>query len=75
MNVNKDDLLLKLKDYQRFLVTLLILASYLYMGAIINTYIQPNHHSPYLYMLSLILIVLASIFLYKTIRIRKELQD
>lgn len=54
---DKERLELKLKDYQLFIATLLIVGSYLYMGAIINTYIRPSGDGEALFTLSLILVV------------------
>ncbi|WP_106497070.1 YrhC family protein [Lentibacillus sp. Marseille-P4043] len=42
MDSKTKELELKLKDYQRFIITLLIISIYLYMGAIMDTYIRPK---------------------------------
>ncbi|MFD1038563.1 YrhC family protein [Virgibacillus byunsanensis] len=75
MNENIEFLQLKLKDYQRFIVTLLILSSYLYMGAIINTYIQPSSDGNALFNLSFTITIVAMFFFYKKHRIKKKLED
>ncbi|MYL46658.1 hypothetical protein GLV94_13490 [Virgibacillus halodenitrificans] len=48
------DLENQLIDYKRFVSALLILSSYLYMGGIIKTYLQPTSHGGILFLLSLI---------------------
>ncbi|MFD1362977.1 YrhC family protein [Lentibacillus salinarum] len=56
----------KLKDYRRFTATLLILASYLYMGAIINTYIHYSSDGKGLIILAFLTAVMAGWFARRT---------
>lgn len=54
MKDKKKELENQLIDYQRFVSALLILSSYLYMGGLIKTYLQPSSHGGILFLLSLI---------------------
>ncbi|QDP40685.1 YrhC family protein [Radiobacillus deserti] len=42
MEENRKLLKAKIEDYSRFLITLLIVSSYFYIGMLINTYLEPN---------------------------------
>lgn len=66
---------LKWKDYQRFTAVLLILSSYLYMGAIINTYMQPSSNGDMLFVLSLAGIITGIILAVKQLNIKKEIEN
>ncbi|MFD2630909.1 YrhC family protein [Oceanobacillus kapialis] len=63
---------LKMKDYRRFIAVLLILSSYLYMGAIINTYLKPSAHGDILFVLSLGGIVTGIVLAVKQLNIKKK---
>ncbi|MEC5422174.1 YrhC family protein [Virgibacillus sp. C22-A2] len=66
---------LKLKDYQRFIAALLILSCYLYMGAVINTYISPSSDGVILLYLSLTSVVSGIILYFQKYRIERELEN
>ncbi|QKY69530.1 YrhC family protein [Lentibacillus sp. CBA3610] len=74
MQHHENELKLKLKDYHRFSVTLLILASYLYMGAIINTYIHYSPDGSGLTILSFAAVTIAGWFSLQTHRLKIKLQ-
>ncbi|HLR61088.1 MAG TPA: YrhC family protein [Lentibacillus sp.] len=64
----------KLADYRRFTVTLLILASYLYMGAVINTHINYSADGKALTLLSFASAAIAGWFSFRTRRLGGKLQ-
>ncbi|WP_010531070.1 YrhC family protein [Lentibacillus jeotgali] len=64
----------KLADYRRFTVTLLILAVYLYIGAVINTYINYSADGKALTILSFTLAAIAGWFSFLTRRLSEECQ-
>ncbi|WP_042223383.1 YrhC family protein [Oceanobacillus manasiensis] len=66
---------LKSKDYHRFIAVLLILSSYLYMGAIINTYMKPSGNGDLLFVLSLGGIATGIILAIKQLNIKKEIEN
>ncbi|SFA69646.1 YrhC-like protein [Lentibacillus halodurans] len=65
----------KLKDYHRFAVTLLILGTYLYMGAIINTYFHYSPDGKGLSVLSFAAIIMAGWFHIRTHHIKIKQQE
>lgn len=75
MNLNIEQLELKLKDYRRFIVTVLILASYLYMGAIINTYIRYSPDGRSLTILAFAATVAAGWLIYQSHRVKIKIQE
>ncbi|MFB4166554.1 YrhC family protein [Virgibacillus sp. JSM 102003] len=75
MKLNIEQLELKLKDYRRFTATLLILASYLYMGAIINTYIRQSPDGSSLTLLSFATTVVAGWLIYQSHRMKIKIQE
>ncbi|TFJ94039.1 YrhC family protein [Lentibacillus salicampi] len=66
---------LKLKDYRRFTATLIILSSYLYMGAIINTYIHYSPDGRGLTVLSFAVALVAGWLGFRTHRLKIKLQQ
>lgn len=69
------DLQLKLKDYQRFISTLIILSSYLYMGAVINIYLQPTNNGITFIYLTIIAILSTTVLLYKYNQIKTDVEE
>lgn len=59
------ELTLKLKDYQRFVSTLIILSCYLYMGALINLYLRPSGHGMTFIYLTIASVLSSIVFLYR----------
>ncbi|MCD5323660.1 MULTISPECIES: YrhC family protein [Pontibacillus] len=73
--MNKDDLKARMEDYSRFIVTLLILSVYFYLGTIITTYLTESNYE--LLMMGLTTISISAAFVY-TMRWKKcsqKLQD
>lgn len=66
---------LKLIDYERFIIVLITLSCYLYMGAIITTYFQPSDQSTTLFYLTCALIIVTSIFLYRYKKIKDIVEN
>ncbi|SDQ47702.1 YrhC-like protein [Virgibacillus subterraneus] len=75
MKLNIEQLELKLKDYRRFTATLLILASYLYMGAIINTYIRQSPDGSSLTLLAFATTFVAGWLIYHSHRLKIKIQE
>ncbi|WP_164668533.1 YrhC family protein [Virgibacillus doumboii] len=74
MKDNKDQLNIKLKDNQRFIATLLILASYLYIGAFINTYIKLSPDGSGLTILAFAITILAGILTFQSHRMKIKIE-
>ncbi|WP_176555820.1 YrhC family protein [Virgibacillus ndiopensis] len=74
MNKRKE-LELKLKDYKRFMITLLLLSIYLYLGAVIDTYIQPTNDGDFLFNLSFGMTVIVSLFGLRFRRLKAKLEE
>lgn len=70
MEMKVKKLKLKAKDYKHFSIVFLILSTYLYMGAVNNTYFQPSSDGNLLFYLSLTMIgiVLLCHYRYKKIK-------
>ncbi|HLS07606.1 YrhC family protein [Lentibacillus sp.] len=75
MQRQRQHLDLKLKDYRRFTVTLMILASYLYMGAIINTYIDYSPDGKGLTILSFLAAFTAGWLSFRAHRLKLKLRE
>lgn len=54
----------KIEDYQRFVITLIILATYFYMGIIISVYIEESGNANLLAILALTSLTIAGWFSY-----------
>ncbi|CDQ39493.1 MULTISPECIES: YrhC family protein [Virgibacillus] len=65
----------KFKDYQRFIGALLILASYLWLGAMINTFIRPSNDGPVLLILAFLSVVLGIGLAFKQKQIKQEIEE
>lgn len=65
----------KWRDYRRFSLTLLIISSYLYMGGIIDTYIQPAADGTVLFLLSLLMGIAGGFALRKAHKIKASLEE
>lgn len=74
----KDNYLEKLellrKDIDRYIATLIILSSYFYIGAIINTFLKPSNDSIPLFMLTILTIVSTVVCLYKQHHVIKKIE-
>jgi len=68
------NLKLKAKDSKRFCIVFLILSTYVYMGAINNTYIAPASDGTSLFYLSLVLIGIGSLFFYRYNKIKTKIK-
>nr|WP_255637602.1 YrhC family protein [Virgibacillus salarius] len=64
----------KLKDFQRFIGTLLILSSYLYLGAIINTFMRPSTDGKILMLLAFVTVLSGILLATKQRKIKIELE-
>ena len=65
----------KIEDYSRFLITLIILSVYFYLGMIITTFLEPSEHSNILIVLLLGSTALAGWFAYLLQQWKKQLND
>ncbi|RYG74770.1 hypothetical protein EU245_00895 [Lentibacillus lipolyticus] len=72
---HKEKLETKLKDFRRFTATLLILASYLYMGTVINTYIHYSPDGIGLAVLAFAVTVAAGLFIIYSHQLKQKIQD
>ncbi|MFC4558896.1 YrhC family protein [Virgibacillus kekensis] len=75
MNLKEQHLELKLKDYRRFVGTLLILASYLYLGSIIYLYVRQSSDGNFLVLMSLGAVLSAGWFLYRSHRLKAKINE
>ncbi|MGY0694304.1 YrhC family protein [Virgibacillus sp. FSP13] len=75
MEPKTKELELKLKDYHRFIITLLIISIYLYMGAVMDTYINPKADGGLLTGFSFGMVVVAAGFIMKFRKIKAMLED
>lgn len=75
MNKEKKQLIEKQKDCRRFMVVLLIIGSYLYLGAVTTTYIQPANGGTLLFILSLLTILSGLGYGYTSLKIKKQLDQ
>ncbi|WP_171038038.1 YrhC family protein [Aquibacillus sediminis] len=65
----------KIKDYSRFLITLLILSVYFYLGMIINTFLVPSEQSGLLIILMLSSLSFAGLFAFLISKWNKQLKQ
>ncbi|WP_170840821.1 YrhC family protein [Oceanobacillus limi] len=65
---------LKLKDYLRFIASLIILGTYLFFGGIINVYIQPSENGAELFYLSFALLLIGLGLSFKYIKLKKTIE-
>lgn len=75
MDINKRQLMLKQKDFTRFMAVLLIMGSYLYLGAVTVTYIQPANGGSLLFILSLLTVLSGLGYGYAAIKIKIQLEN
>ncbi|GGB28768.1 hypothetical protein GCM10011409_02550 [Lentibacillus populi] len=69
------ELEIKLKDYRRFIMTLLIVSIYLYMGSVMDTYIQSKGDGAILTGLSFAMTAAATLFVLKYRKLKLQLED
>ena len=65
----------KIEDYKRFILTLIILSFYFYIGTLITTYIHPNKFNSVLLMLTGASIVASMMFVVKWKKFNKQYQE
>lgn len=65
----------KMEDYKRFIMTLIILSFYFYIGSLINLYIEPKDGGPLLMLLSGVSITAALVFIMKWKKCNKVVQE
>lgn len=75
MDIELTKLKQKIEDYSRFLITLLILSVYFYLGMIINIFIEPTDKSTILIVLLISSISLAGWYCYLLNKWRKQMQQ
>ncbi|GAA0442803.1 hypothetical protein GCM10008983_19900 [Lentibacillus halophilus] len=75
MKHHKEKLALKLQDFRRFTATLFILAIYLYMGTIINTYIDYSPNGKGLALLTMAVTVAAGLFIIQSHRLKIKMSE
>lgn len=73
MNDRIKDLQLKLIDYRRFILTLFLLGTYLYIGAMMTTYIQHSSDGLILFIFSLAFAIAMIGFIRGYFRIKSKL--
>ncbi|WP_188453584.1 YrhC family protein [Virgibacillus oceani] len=71
----RKELELKLKDYKHFIITLLLLSIYLYLGAVINTYVQPANDGEFLFNLSFGITLVIILFGLRFRRLKAKLEE
>lgn len=75
-SMNKiEKLKIKAKDNKRFCIIMLILSTYVYMGAVNNTYIEPASDGTFLFYLSLALVGSGLLFLYRHNKIKSKIKE
>ncbi|AUJ26185.1 MULTISPECIES: YrhC family protein [Virgibacillus] len=72
---NKQRLKYKYIDYQRFIGVLLILSMYLFLGAIINTYLRPSEDGIVLIGLTLVSLGAGFWLAYQQRQIKRKLDE
>lgn len=65
----------QIRDYHRFIATLVIVSSYLYIGGIHDIYIQPSSEGRVLLILSLITASLSFIFMVRCRQLKRYLNS
>ncbi|NBJ68608.1 MULTISPECIES: YrhC family protein [Clostridia] len=75
MDDKQKQLQYKYTDYQRFIGVLLILSMYLFLGAIINTYLRPSEDGVALIGLTLVALSVGFWLHYQQRRIKKLLDE
>lgn len=75
MNPETKELEAKRKDYKRFITTLLIISVYLYMGAIMDTYIRPTGVGGILIGLSFGMLAAVAWFIVKYRKIKGKIEE
>lgn len=74
MDKKQTELEMKLKDFKRFVSTLIILSCYLYMGAVINLYFRPSDHGMVFVYLTIVTVLATMGFLYKYNKIKMTIE-
>ncbi|MFC0522522.1 YrhC family protein [Pontibacillus salicampi] len=65
----------KVEDYKRFILTLIILSVYFYMGTIITTFIHPSGYNLLLLGITIASIVAAGVFVQRWQKLNKQLHE
>ncbi|MCT2537639.1 YrhC family protein [Aquibacillus koreensis] len=65
----------KIEDFSRFLITLLVLSIYFYLGLVIFTFIEPSDKSNILLILLITSVSLAGWFAFLLSKWRKQLHE
>ncbi|KGX88956.1 YrhC family protein [Pontibacillus litoralis] len=55
----------RIEDYKRFIITLLIMSVYFYLGTLITTYIKPNAMNLLFLSITMISLCIAAFFIWK----------
>ncbi|WP_196493687.1 YrhC family protein [Ornithinibacillus caprae] len=72
---NHKQLELKLKDYRRFIATLILVSTYMYLGGLMNVFIQPKtDHGVELFVLSVILLAVGIAISFEYVKLKKKLE-
>ncbi|MFA1820493.1 YrhC family protein [Virgibacillus oceani] len=75
MDKSSKQLKLKQKDFRRFMGVLLVIGSYLYLGAVITTYIQPANGGNLLFIFSLLTVLSGIGYGLTSLKIKKQLEN
>ncbi|QSS99043.1 hypothetical protein IMZ31_13235 [Pontibacillus sp. ALD_SL1] len=73
--MNTDNLKARMEDYSRFIITLLILSVYFYLGTIITTYLTESNHEVLMMGLTSLSMGAAFFFTLRWKKCRQALQD
>lgn len=73
LDINTQQIKQKIDDYSRFLITLIILSIYFYLGMIITNFIEPSNKGVLIVFLLLFSLSLAGWFLFLITKWRKQL--
>ncbi|MDY0408515.1 YrhC family protein [Virgibacillus soli] len=74
MHDRRKQLVQKISDYKHFIVVLLIVSSYLYVGAYHDLYMDPREDGETLILLSLLLVITSGLFFIRMLRLKKRIK-
>ncbi|KGX93637.1 hypothetical protein N781_10970 [Pontibacillus halophilus JSM 076056 = DSM 19796] len=55
----------KIKDYGRYVLTLLMLSFYLFLGSVITTYLRPSEYNGVLFILTMFTLTATAYFVFR----------
>ncbi|MFD2046148.1 YrhC family protein [Ornithinibacillus salinisoli] len=72
---SKTKLQSKLKDYQRFIITLILLSTYLFLGGVNNVFVYPSENGEKLLYLSGTLLIVGLVFSIQYVKIKRIITE